>query len=395
MIFATYWFLAFAALFLPLFWVVRDVRLRMAIVLAGSALFFCHFAGSAGVLPIIFLGFVVYLVGLSEAPWAHGAGVALCVFALIAYKYSGFLITNLLGTSNGVGDAIKALLPATPPLAISFFTFEYVHYLLDRKKGNPPIKRPVDFVAFSIFFPSLVAGPIKRYEQFLPSLREGLAKVNRRDVMTGLMQMSLGFAKKVAADNLTLWIERYQQNFTHHPMQLRWLLFAGIGFRILLDFSGYSDIAIGLARMMGVQLPANFNWPYLATSIGEFWHRWHISLSTWIRDYIYIALGGSRKGTAKKMLNCMIAFSLCGLWHGPAWNFITWGLYHGFGLIVSNAYAKIPFGIGKGLEAVFKRVPPLGWALTLLFVWLGWLIFFYPLDTAWKMGIGLFKMKVR
>jgi len=398
-IFATYWFFAFALLLLPLYWLARNPKARLAILVTGCAVFHCHFAGSAGVLPILALGCAVYFAGLRESKWSNGLAIALCVMALIVYKYSGFVIGSIFGTDGKSGAHLaalaKGLLPAAPPLAISFFTFEFVHYLLDRRKGRPAITRPVDFLAFTIFFPSLVAGPIKRYEDFLPSLYEGLAKVSSRDVMTGMIQLSLGFMKKLAADNLTLWIERYDSDFVHLPIGQRWAVFAGIGFRILFDFSGYSDIAIGLARMLGVRLPANFNWPYLAANLGEFWRRWHISLSAWIRDYIYIALGGNRYGAGRKMLNCVIAFALCGLWHGPAWNFVVWGLLHGFGLVVSNAYSKIPFGVGAWLARFFQRSPVLSWALNLMFVWLTWLVFFYPVDTALKMAISLFRVTIR
>ncbi|HEY5813473.1 MAG TPA: MBOAT family O-acyltransferase, partial [Terrimicrobiaceae bacterium] len=174
------------------------------------------------------------------------------------------------------------------------------------------------------------------------------------------------------------------------PLTGRWLLFAAVAFRILLDFSGYSDIAIGLARMMGIAIPANFNWPYLSTNIREFWHRWHISLSTWIRDYIYIPLGGSRHGNVRRFLNGLAAFSLCGLWHGAGWNFMLWGLYHGLGLSVSHFYRELPLGIGRTAEKVFTVVPVLGWLVTLLFVWLGWLLFFFPVPKAWEMAVHLF-----
>ena len=367
----------------------------MAVLIVGSALFQLHFAGSAGVLPIVVLGVVVYAVGLSDSKGAHVSGIILCVLALLTYKYSGFFLESTArvlpaDVHQSLAKMAKAYLPATPPLAISFFAFEFVHYLVDRRHGCPPIKRPGEFVSFALFFPSLVAGPIKRYEQFLPSLHCALQTVNRHDVMTGLIQVSIGFTKKVCADNLTLWIENYRNDFMRVPMGLRWMLFAGIGFRILLDFSGYSDIAIGIARMMGVRLPANFNWPYLARNIGDFWHRWHISLSSWIRDYIYIPIGGSRHGEARKAFNGIVAFGLCGLWHGAAWNFVIWGLYHGLGLVICNSYAKLPLGVGKGLSWVFRKAPPLGWALTLLYVMLGWLVFFYPPETAWNMAASLF-----
>ncbi|HEY5813798.1 MAG TPA: MBOAT family O-acyltransferase [Terrimicrobiaceae bacterium] len=395
MIFATYWFLAFAVIFFPLFWLCRNPALRLGLLLAVSAIFHTHYAGPAGVIPIVIMGIIVYAIGLLENRIANALGIVLCVLMLIAYKYCVFLSANLLAMVNAemgakVSETLRTTLPTSPPLAISFFTFEFVHYLVDRRRGTPPIRRPVDFALFAIFFPTLVAGPIKRYEQFLPSLRAGVAKVCSRDVMNGLIQACLGCAKKVCADNLTIWLEHSQDKFTALPLAGRWLLFAAVAFRILLDFSGYSDIAIGLARMMGIAIPANFNWPYLSTNIREFWHRWHISLSTWIRDYIYIPLGGSRHGNVRRFLNGLAAFSLCGLWHGAGWNFMLWGLYHGLGLSVSHFYRELPLGIGRTAEKVFTVVPVLGWVVTLLFVWLGWLLFFFPVPKAWEMAVHLF-----
>jgi alginate O-acetyltransferase complex protein AlgI len=169
------------------------------------------------------------------------------------------------------------------------------------RSGTPPSRNVFRFAAFSIFFPSLVAGPIKRFEQFISSLKEGVAKVNAQDVMVGIVQVAFGYLKKVIADNLTLltlYLDTYQDRFADLLLDQRRFLFTAIAFRILLDFSGYSDIAIGLARMIGVRLPPNFNWPYFATSMQNFWQRWHISLSSWIRDYVYIPLGGSRHSRA-------------------------------------------------------------------------------------------------
>ena len=395
MIFASYWFLAFAALFFPLFWICRDFRLRFALLLVASAGFHTHFAGAAGVAPIILLGAAVYLAGLYNNQLAHGFGILLCVLALLGYKYSAFLASSLVGAVNkelgaSLAEFARSALPAAPPLAISFFVFEFVHYLVDRHKGTPPIRSPLDFGLFAIFFPTLVAGPIKRYEQFLPDLRLALGRVSSHDVMSGMIQVSFGCSKKLIADNLTLWLTHTQNRFAELPLGDRWLVFTAIGFRILLDFSGYSDIAIGLARMMGITIPANFNWPYLATNIRDFWHRWHISLSTWIRDYIYFPLGGSRHGNIRRVLNGLIAFSLCGLWHGPAWNFVLWGIYHGLGLSVSNSYRRLPLGIGSALETAFRVLPVLGWVVTQLFVWLGWLLFFFPVPKAWEMAVHLF-----
>ena len=156
-----------------------------------------------------------------------------------------------------------------------------------------------------------------------------------------------------------------------------------------MDFSGYSDIAIGFGRMLGVRLPENFNWPYLARNLQEFWQRWHISLSLWIRDYIYIPLGGNRHGISRQLLNGLIAFGLCGLWHGAAWNFVLWGIYHGVGLSVCATFRKIPY-LGRGLAQIFDKEPATAFVLTQLYTWIGWLFFFYPAAEAWRMVQLLF-----
>jgi alginate O-acetyltransferase complex protein AlgI len=199
----------------------------------------------------------------------------------------------------------------------------------------------------------------------------------------------------VIADNLTLALAYYAPqtdaliHFGALTLTSRWIVFLMLGMRILMDFSGYSDIAIGLARLLGITLPENFNWPYAATSIQEFWLRWHISLSSWIRDYVYIPLGGNRHGLLRKIFNGFVAFALVGLWHGPAWNFIAWGVYHGVGLGVSANYAAIPL-LGPRLKKLLDMHRPFCWVLTQLFVWLGWLLFFYPVTQAIGMADLLF-----
>jgi alginate O-acetyltransferase complex protein AlgI len=395
MIFATYWFFAFTIIFLPVFWFLRNQLARMIWLLVGCVIFHAHYAGPAGVLPIILLGILTYLAGLTKHRGVCLLGILVCVAALCFYKYSVFFFSSVVGQINpdwgkNLSTWTKDVLPLAPPLGISFFVFEFVHYLYDIREGNPPLRNFFEFVGFAIYFPSLVAGPIKRYEQFIPSLKEGLASANFRDAALGITQVALGYFKKVIADNLTLYIEAYQDKFADLHLDQRWFLFAAIAFRILLDFSGYSDIAIGLARMMGIRLPANFNWPYLATSIQKFWQRWHVSLSSWIRDYIYIPLGGSHHGNVRRISNGLVAFGLCGLWHGAAWNFVVWGLYHGFGLGICASYRHLPFGLGKVLERLLSKLTPVNWILTQAFVWLGWLLFFYPVDKALRMAHLLF-----
>jgi alginate O-acetyltransferase complex protein AlgI len=398
MIFSTFWFLAAAALFLPCFWLAKNPKLRLTILIAFCFVFHAHFAGPAGVLPIIILGAITYFAGLSENKIFCKSAITLCVLALVFYKYTHLLCVDLVHLVSPAGSrfletAAVHWLPAFPPLAISFFTFEFVHYLIEVCKGNEPIRKPTQFVQFAFYYPSLVAGPIKRYAQFLPSLELGLRKVSASDAAEGLLLVAVGFFKKtVLADNLTAFIDMHGPMFNVLHLEMRWLFLVALALRIYMDFSGYTDMAIGFSRLMGIELPKNFNWPYVATSIQDFWQRWHISLSTWIRDYVYIPLGGSRVGTTRRISNGLIAFSLCGLWHGASWNFLVWGLYHGVGLAVCSTYRKLPRSIGTSIGGIFDRVPTLSWALTMMYVGIGWLFFFYPVEDAIRMTGMLFRV---
>ena len=179
-----------------------------------------------------------------------------------------------------------------------------------------------------------------------------------------------------------IWIDIQGPHFDALEYGWRWLFFFLLAIRILLDFSGYSDIAIGYARMLGIRLPRTFNWPYLARNLSDFWSRWHISLSTWIRDYLYIPLGGNRHGAVRRALNAAIAFAICGLWHGADWNFVLWGLLHGSGLVISQNYRKALGPVGSAIAFAFDRVPLLGIVVTFLFVGFSWILFFYPVSTA-------------
>ncbi|HVZ65801.1 MAG TPA: MBOAT family O-acyltransferase [Lacunisphaera sp.] len=399
MIFTSHWFLLFAAAFFAVYWAVVHPVPRRLVLLAACGWFHWHYAGPAGVLPIIVLATFTYLVALTRrAGWCH-VGVAVNVAALAFYKYAVFLSADVLGAlhaSWGLAALarVETWRPAAPPLAISFFVFEFVHYLMEIGRGGPPLRRPDRFALFAIFFPTLVAGPIKRYGQFTEALEAGLGNVGLPDLAAGVQRVALGFFKKlVLADNLTAIIQVYEGRFAGLTAVEAWLFLAALGLRILFDFSGYSDIAIGLARMAGIRIPENFNFPYLAVSLRDFWSRWHISLSTWIRDYVYIPLGGNRHGRARQVTNAIIAFALCGLWHGAAWNFVLWGLWHGVGLVINTAYATQLGSTGVRLAGLFKRWPALGWVPTTLFVGFGWLLFFYPPAQAWAMTLKLLSFR--
>jgi alginate O-acetyltransferase complex protein AlgI len=395
MIFLTYWFVLFVALSLPAYWLIRHRLTRLVLLLMMCVVFHTHFAGPAGVIPILVLGVATYLAALSRNRLACLLVMIGCVASLVFYKYTKFLCLGLLGgISSSLGEgtlsAVNPWLPGAPPLAISFFVFEFVHYLLDVRNGEEPLVSPLDFSLFALFWPSIVAGPVKRYQQFVPALHVGMRTLSKYDVSSGVLLVALGLIKKLVADNLTAYLTAQTPLYFALPVHQRWFLFVCVGMRILWDFSGYSDMAIGFAKMLGVELPVNFNWPYLACSLPDFWDRWHISLSRWIRDYIYIPLGGSRRGPLRKAMNGLLAFGICGLWHGAAFHFLVWGLYHGVGLAISTSYRKVLGAPGRALGDWLAVNRTISWAMTMLFVGVGWLLFFYPVDDAWKMARKLF-----
>src|SRR5438093_5461361 len=388
MIFATYWFLVFVAAVAVGFHILRAPGARLAWLLLASLTFHRHFAGAAGMLPIAVVALITWTLARFARAAACTVGVAISAAALVLYKYGHFVATDVLGLvspalAQGANRWLAGWLPATPPLAISFFTFEFVHYLIEVRRGAPPLRNPLDFALFAIFFPSLAAGPIKRYRQFVPDLHTAIRDTGRDDVAAGLVRIGTGYAKKLLiADNLTTYIDATAPQLVTASLAGRWLWLGALAMRILADFSGYSDIAIGCARLFGVRLPENFNWPSLAADLQSFWNRWHISLTSWIRDYIYIPLGGNRVAPARRVANAFVAMALCGLWHGAAWHFVAWGVYHGLGLAISASYATVLGAPGRAIAARLARWPVLAWAGTLLFVCFGWLLFFYPVAEA-------------
>jgi alginate O-acetyltransferase complex protein AlgI len=395
MIFFSYYFTLFSVVFFTAYWAFPSRRIRRWLILAACLCFYAGFAGSFALLCIIALATGTYLAGLTRDRRACMIWIGVCVAALAFYKYTYFLSVSVVGAfapSLGVraADLAQSVLPAVPPLGVSFFTFEFVHYLIEVSRGHRPIRSPRIFALFAVFWPTLVAGPIKRYQQFVPALGRGIQSVGSADICIGGTRIASGVAKKFVADTLTAWITYTEKTYESDTLIMRWVFLAALGARILLDFSGYSDMAIGFARMMGIRVPENFNWPYLALSIIEFWRRWHISLSSWIRDYVYIPLGGNRVGAGRRALNALAAMTLCGLWHGAAWNFALWGIYHGCGLVAATALHRVLKPVPD--IAKFWRIPIclIGWLTTILFVHFGWLLFFYPAPRAWRMFTLLF-----
>jgi alginate O-acetyltransferase complex protein AlgI len=242
----------------------------------------------------------------------------------------------------------------------------------------------LDFALFVSFFPQLVAGPIVRASDFLPQLRT-LRNPSWPRCYDGFRQFTIGLFKKMfIADNLAGFVDRVFSNAGAYDTLTTWLAVIAYAIQIYCDFSGYSDMAIGLARVLGYDLMENFHWPYLSTRIDEFWRRWHISLSTWLRDYLYIPLGGNRKGRTRTYINLMITMLLGGLWHGAAWTFVVWGAIHGLSLAVVKFVGEQQFDSNQRSATPWRQVT--GWLATMFIVLVAWVFFRSPnFDVAARM----------
>ena len=285
---------------------------------------------------------------------------------LLYFKYASFIAQNFSAIS-GV-EINKNLLPHHLPIGISFFTFHAISYLVDIYRGKCKAQR--NFLALALyisFFPQLVAGPIVRYnfiEKYLTKRRQ-----NWFFVSYGVRRFIIGIGKKVIIANPLGEVADaiFAAQITDITMPIAWVGIVCYMLQIYFDFSGYSDMAIGLARIFGFKFPENFNYPYIAKSIKEFWRRWHMSLSAWFRDYVYIPLGGNRVAVAHQYFNLVLVFFLCGLWHGASWNFVVWGLFHGFFL----AFERVAF-----VEKLLKKLPSIIQYFYAMFVVLiGWVLF--------------------
>lgn len=301
-------------------------------------------------------------------------GVAVNLGMLAYYKYLGFF-TDIL---NEVLPNKLAAPTIVLPLGISFFVFQGLSYLIDVYRGQVDAQKSFwNFAMYKAMFPQLIAGPIVRYQQIAGEINQRVVSSER--LWRGFRQFSTGLAQKVLIAN-TIALPA-DQLFAAGPASLdaagAWLAVACYSVQILFDFAGYSNMAIGIAHMIGFSYPPNFQRPYSAISVTDFWRRWHMSLSSWFRDYVYIPLGGNRVGPWRTYANLALVFLLCGLWHGAAWTFIIWGAWHGVLLVLERA------GFGR----VLARMPSLlGQGYTLLMVMIGW-VFFRAADlpTAWKM----------
>jgi D-alanyl-lipoteichoic acid acyltransferase DltB (MBOAT superfamily) len=322
--------------------------------------------------------FIPLLLGQIGATW---------VLALLAARTNrrAFLIVGIcvnlisLGTFKYLDFALKSLEAVTAttlphaniilPIGISFFSFQLISYLVDRLRDDAPIYPFRQFAVFVMLFPHLIAGPIVRHNELIPQFAEDPRRPGLwQRVSIGLVLFTLGFAKKVLlGDMLAGTVNTVFASAGTRPLDFgeAWTGALGFSFQLFLDFSAYTEMAIGMALLFGLLLPENFRRPYMARDLSDFWRRWHISLSRFMRDYLYIPLGGSRAGRVRYVLAAMITMGLCGLWHGAGWTYVVWGLWHGAGLVVCRAW-----------KSVTRPMPGvLAWAITMLFVLAGWVLF--------------------
>lgn len=276
------------------------------------------------------------------------------------------------------------------PLAISFFTFEFIHYLVDMHQDKVEKHSLTEFMAFVMFFPTMIAGPIKRFQGFVPQILS--ARFRWDNLATGMQRIVVGSAKKIIiADSMDLWIAPLQGGAlaSYDPATL-WVALFCYSIKIYVDFSGYSDIAIGSARLFGIIVPENFNWPYLRPNIALFWRHWHISLTSWITDYVFKPLGGSRVAFGRALLNTLIAMAVSGIWHGAAWHFVVWGLYHGSLLSLHRIWREKIKPRVPWVERFPKIYTGLCTALTFFLVTLGWGLFIMPVSRYLQLLTRLF-----
>lgn len=366
--------LTFLYIFLPVTLVIYYIvpkQLRNLFILISGLFFYAWgepiyvFVLIASTMIDYFAGLVIYKAGDRQAlrKLALIVSMVMNLSLLGFFKYSNFIIeniNNIFGTHYGSPTSLL-------PIGISFFTFQSMSYTIDLYRKNISVqKNPITFAAFVTLFPQIVAGPIVRYEDVAAELNERVIDIDL--IWDGILRFAVGLGKKVLiANNIgVVWTNVKAMDLSELPVATAWLGIAAYTLQIYFDFSGYSDMAIGLGRMFGFRIRENFNYPYISRSVSEFWRRWHISLGSWFRDYLYIPLGGSRvKSRGRLIFNLFVVWFSTGLWHGANWTFIAWGLMYFVLLCVEKL---------TGFEKC--SVPLwLAWIYTMLFVVLGWVLF--------------------
>jgi D-alanyl-lipoteichoic acid acyltransferase DltB (MBOAT superfamily) len=395
MIFSSLQYLLFLPIVVLLYWRTKGGA-RLTLVVLASYFFYMSWFPIYGAL-LLFLTAANWLLALalerSRQKLLLALGLILNLGCLCYYKYTNFLLANIFqalnwtqssfhylfghaaAASNWDAPVLKVLLP----LGISFFVFEFVHYIVDVYRGSKPIRSFMEFAAFASFFPSQIAGPIKRYQDFNERLNtpESFSKPLFFEAMALIMK---GLFKKVAiADPINIIIHR--PFMLMHHISYADALITTIGFviQVYCDFSGYTDIGRGSALLLGIRLPENFNLPYLSHDLADFWRRWHMSLGYWLRDYVYIPLGGSRAGRFFNWRNLFITMVACGLWHGASWHYVVFGAMQGIGLIVNREWKNFLAQV-KPLESALNTWAgkAIGTIVTMAFITISYTVFRAP-----------------
>ena len=383
MLFYTPEFLVFSMLLLATLALVKRDEPRKVVLLVASYGFYMWWNPLFIVL-IAFATAVNYMLGkaIDESDDDRRRGVLLATslvssLGLLAYfKYTGFLADTTLVLMRELGFAVHwSSIEITLPVGISFYTVQALSYTIDvYRRDLRATASPLDFALYIAFFPQLVAGPIVRAAEFLPQLRE---RIRISCDQTTFFLIARGLAKKVlVADNLAILPDAVFGTPEAFPSIVIWLASACFAVQIYCDFSGYSDIAIGIARVLGFRIPVNFDHPYAARNPSDFWRRWHISLSSWLRDYLYVSLGGNRGGSFNTYRNLMLTMLLGGLWHGASWNFVLWGFLHGFYLVVHRLYGNFRLARDPGYQPASSRFATLASIVAMQYcVFAAWIAF--------------------
>jgi len=400
MVFSSYPFiLAFLPAVLALVWFLNRIRApagRIIVCLAGASVAFYAYWDwrflwvlAASIFVNYGLGQLIARTSGTRATALVVLGIAFNLAFLGYFKYANFLIGNVVAVFGTHLPYLDIILP----LGISFFTFQQIAYLVDIRQGKVADHSFHHYLLFVTFFPQLIAGPIVHHSELIPQFVSGQAGRIRVEMFAqGLAIFVLGVAKKVLiADRVALYatpVFEAAANGVSIPLLEAWSGTLAYTFQIYFDFSAYSDMAVGLGLMFGLRLPINFNSPYKATSLIEFWRRWHITLSRFLRDYLYIPLGGNRRGERRRYVNLFIVMLLGGFWHGAAWTFVVWGAVHGVGLAINHLWRGI-------VQSNEKEAGPLsqwtGRFATFLFVAIAWVLFrANDMGTAGNMLVGLF-----
>ena len=365
-----FWFLP---VFLGVYFLV-DRRYKNAVALLASMVFYGF--GSPRFLLVLLLSilvdfFLVRQIDKSADPKRRKLflvfSVILNVGLLAYFKYANFFVDNFNALLEAFGGAPVRWTKVVLPIGISFFTFQKMSYSIDvYRKTSAPLKSIADYALFIMLFPQLIAGPIVRYNEIADQITDRNANETIDNKILGFYRFVIGLSKKMLIANiLAEYVDRVFALPTNEiGVATAWLGMLAYTFQIYFDFSGYSDMAIGIGRMIGFKFPENFNNPYISRSVTEFWKRWHITLGRWMMDYLYIPLGGNRKGKGRTYLNLWIVFFLSGLWHGADWTFVAWGAYHGVFICLDKLLS------GKRNSASPLLVP-----LTFLIVMIGWVMF--------------------